>query len=156
MESSSTSIDEIAERITGRRKATPAREARLSLLARLFRAMLRTEGRSIMVAVSLLTAFLLCYYQPARNYSISLAPCKENKRLMKKKEKPGMNSVDDLISISEAARIRGVTHGAIQDLLARGKLTPVVVAGRRLLRRGEVKAYKPERAGRPKTRQSGK
>lgn len=68
---------------------------------------------------------------------------------MKKKEK---ESMDDLISISEAARIRGVTHGAIQDLIARDKLTPVVVAGRRLLRRGEVKGYKPERAGRPKTK----
>ncbi len=57
---------------------------------------------------------------------------------MKKKEK-----MDDLISISEAARIRGVTHGAIQDLIARDRLSVVEVAGRRLLRRSDVVNFKP-------------
>lgn len=53
--------------------------------------------------------------------------------------------VDDLVSISEAARIRGVTPQAIDDLLRREKLTAVVVAGRRLLRRSDVESFEPGR-----------
>ena len=52
--------------------------------------------------------------------------------------------MDDLISISEAARIRGVSHVAIQNLIKRGRLSTVEVAGRRLLRRGDVEGFKPE------------
>lgn len=63
---------------------------------------------------------------------------------MKKKE-----DMSDLISISEAARLRGVTHGAIQDLIARGKLTATEVAGRRLLKRGDVVSFEPSTPGRP-------
>jgi excisionase family DNA binding protein len=57
-------------------------------------------------------------------------------------------TVDDLISISEAARLRDVTHGAIQDLIARGKLSVVVIAGRRLLRRSDVENFEPGTPGR--------
>lgn len=60
---------------------------------------------------------------------------------MKKKKETA--SMDDLISISQAARERGVTHGAIQDLIARGRLSVVEIAGRRLLRLGDVKNFKP-------------
>ena len=67
---------------------------------------------------------------------------------MKKKE--GMS---DLVSISEAARLRGVTHGAIQDLIARGKLATTEVAGRRLLKRNDVVNYQPETPGRKPRKQ---
>jgi len=58
----------------------------------------------------------------------------------------------DLITPAEAARIRGVSKQAITRLMERGKLTPVVVAGRRLLLRSEVKNFKPSKGGRPATK----
>lgn len=62
----------------------------------------------------------------------------------------------ELISISDAARLRGVSHAAIQDLIDRGKLGFEVVAGRRLLRRGEVEGFKPAPVGRPKAQATKK
>lgn len=58
------------------------------------------------------------------------------------KKKEG-HSVDDLISINEAARLRGVTYQAIQDLISRNRLSAIEVAGRRLLKRGDVLSFKP-------------
>ena len=58
--------------------------------------------------------------------------------------------LSELISISEAAKIRGVTHGAIQDLIRRGKLSAVEIGGRRYLNKSEVKEFKPKSVGRPK------
>lgn len=55
---------------------------------------------------------------------------------------------DDLISIAEAARLRGVTHGAIRNLIERGRLPAQEVAGRRVLRRGDVMRFIPEKGGR--------
>ena len=63
--------------------------------------------------------------------------------------KKNEESFNDLISISEAARLRGVSHAAIQNLIRRGKLSSVEIGGRRFLRRTEVDAYKPEPIGRP-------
>lgn len=63
----------------------------------------------------------------------------------KKKAAPAMG---DLISIAEAARLRGVTHGAIRSLIDRGRLRAVEVGGRRFVVRGEVRAFKPEKGGR--------
>ncbi len=63
---------------------------------------------------------------------------------MNKKQK---GSMDDLISINEAARLRGVTHSAIQDLIRRDRLSVVEVAGRRLLKRGDVVSFKPAAPG---------
>lgn len=57
-------------------------------------------------------------------------------------------SMDDLISISEAARLRQVSHAAIQDLIKRKRLFPVEVGGRRFLRRGDVRSFKAEKGGR--------
>lgn len=64
-----------------------------------------------------------------------------------KKKKGGMG---DLISISQAAELRGVTPQAIDDLLSRGRLEAVEVAGRRLLRRADVVNFKPAKGGRPR------
>jgi excisionase family DNA binding protein len=67
---------------------------------------------------------------------------------MAKKESPDM---DELISIAEAARLRGVSHTAIRDLIDRGRLTAQVIAGRRVLRRGDVVGFKQaSKGGRPR------
>ena len=61
-----------------------------------------------------------------------------------------------MISISDAAQIRGVSHGAIQDLIKRGRLSSFDVGGRRLLSRKEVESFQPKSVGRPKKNQSEK
>jgi excisionase family DNA binding protein len=64
----------------------------------------------------------------------------------------GKNNKDvvltDLISLTQAANLRGVSMQAIQDLIRRGRLEAVEVAGRRLLRRSDVVNFKPEVGGR--------
>lgn len=58
--------------------------------------------------------------------------------------------LDDLITQSEAARIRGVTREAIYGLVLRGKLTVVEIGGQKFVRRSEVENYTPEVGGRPR------
>jgi hypothetical protein len=68
---------------------------------------------------------------------------------MAQSKKRAGGDADDLVSISEAARLRGVTPQAIDDLLARGRLAVAAeIAGRRLLRRSDVLAFKPATPGR--------
>ncbi len=58
--------------------------------------------------------------------------------------------LDDLITQAEAARLRGVTIAAIADLMRRGRLSVVEIAGRKHVRRSEVLAFKELPTGRPK------
>ena len=53
------------------------------------------------------------------------------------------------ISQAEAGRIRGVSKQAIADLIRRGRLTTVSVAGRTLVLRTEVEAFEPQPVGHP-------
>jgi excisionase family DNA binding protein len=62
----------------------------------------------------------------------------------------------DLITMTKAAELRGVSQQAISDLIKRGRLIPVEIAGKRLLRRSEVMKFKTEKGGRPSTKQSSK
>jgi excisionase family DNA binding protein len=55
---------------------------------------------------------------------------------------------DDLVTISQAARLRGVSPQAIDDLIGRGRLSAVKVAGLRLLKRADVVNFKPSKGGR--------
>jgi excisionase family DNA binding protein len=58
--------------------------------------------------------------------------------------KTSINSEENLekyISQAEAARIRGVSKQAIADLIKRGRLTAVSVAGRTLVLCSEVEAF---------------
>lgn len=56
--------------------------------------------------------------------------------------------MDELISIAEAARLRGVSHAAIRDLIKRGRLEVAQeIAGRRLLRRGDVMSFEKAHVG---------
>ncbi|MCU1265687.1 MAG: hypothetical protein JWM21_2005 [Acidobacteria bacterium] len=62
--------------------------------------------------------------------------------------KPGDRvSLKDLISQAEAARIRGVTRAAIRDLITRGRLVSVEVAGRLLVYRSEVEGFEKRTPG---------
>jgi len=56
----------------------------------------------------------------------------------------------EYVSRAEAARIRGVTQPAIVDLIRRGRLRTVGVAGQTLLFRSDVEAFvRQPRTGRP-------
>lgn len=59
------------------------------------------------------------------------------------------NSLNDLISQAEAARLRGVTRAAISDLIKRDRIRAVEVGGRQLVYRSEIVNYKHGVAGRP-------
>jgi excisionase family DNA binding protein len=59
-------------------------------------------------------------------------------------------SVEDLISLAEAARLRGVSRQAIDDLVKRGKIQTVEIAGRRLVNKQDVEGYEQEIGGRPR------
>ena len=56
----------------------------------------------------------------------------------------------DLISQAEAARLRGVTRAAIQDLVRRGRIRSVNVGGRALVYRSEITNYEQGEPGRPR------
>lgn len=67
----------------------------------------------------------------------------------KKSEQEG-NDMADLISQAEAARLRGVTRAAIQDLVRRGRIRAVDVGGRALVYRSEIVNYEQGEPGRPR------
>ena len=66
---------------------------------------------------------------------------------MRRKPTGKEGELKDLISQAEAARIRGVTRAAIRDLIRRGRLVPVEVAGRSLVHRGEVERFEKRSPG---------
>lgn len=68
--------------------------------------------------------------------------------MAKKLETKAEIDMSDLISISEAARLRNVSHAAIQDLIKRGRLSPVEIGGRRFVLRREVMSFAAEKGGR--------
>lgn len=59
-------------------------------------------------------------------------------------------AADEWISQAEAARIRGVSRQAIARLVKKGRFRTLDIGGRLLLKKTEVKGYKPGDAGRPK------
>jgi excisionase family DNA binding protein len=62
----------------------------------------------------------------------------------------GSISSEDWVSQAEAARLRGVSRQAIARLMKKGRFRVLRIAGKILLKRTDVKAFKPERAGRPR------
>lgn len=66
---------------------------------------------------------------------------------MGKKAKGRNNSIDDLITVTEAARLRGVSRAAIHELVQRGRLKSEKMFGRILLYRSEVEAFEKEKPG---------
>jgi hypothetical protein len=67
--------------------------------------------------------------------------------LVKKSAKKGAGSMDDLISQSEAARVRGVTLNAIRDLVRRERLSTMEIGGRTFVYRSEVEGFTPATPG---------
>lgn len=53
--------------------------------------------------------------------------------------------MEDLISQTEAARIRGVSRVAINNLIKRGRLRSVEIGGHIFVFRSEVEAFKDQR-----------
>lgn len=70
--------------------------------------------------------------------------------MVKKKSEQESNDMTDLISQAEAARLRGVTRAAIQDLVRRGRIRSANVGGRSLVYRSEIVNYEQGEPGRPR------
>lgn len=64
---------------------------------------------------------------------------------MKKKKVP-----EDLITLPEAAALRGVGVSAVSRLISRGRIQSYEMFGRKLVSKSELKAYRPAKGGRPK------
>ncbi len=60
------------------------------------------------------------------------------------------DSEEQLITLADAARLRGVKYDAILKLVKRGRLRVKNIFGRLLVYRDEVLAYVPKKTGRPK------
>lgn len=60
------------------------------------------------------------------------------------------DDVSDLITIAEAARLRGVSRSAISELVRRGRLRSTEMFGRVLVYRSEVESFQRQKPG-PKT-----
>ncbi len=60
----------------------------------------------------------------------------------------------DLITQSEAARLREVSPEAIADLIRRGRLTAIELGGRKFLRRSEVVKFEALPGGRPSAKKA--
>jgi hypothetical protein len=57
--------------------------------------------------------------------------------------------MEDLITQAEAAKLRGSTIPAINELVRRGRLRSVERYGKTLVFRSDVLAYEPSKGGRP-------
>lgn len=62
----------------------------------------------------------------------------------------------DLITLGEAAKLRGVTRAAISYLISKGRIESKTLFGRVLVNRNDVINYKPLPAGRPPSKQQPK
>ena len=80
----------------------------------------------------------------------------KQKTSTKSEKRAHKDGSEKYISRAEAARIRGVSQPAIADLIRRGRLSAVIVAGRTLVLRSEVEAFVPQpRTGRPPKKKTG-
>ena len=62
----------------------------------------------------------------------------------------------ELVSITQAAKMRGVSFQAIQYLIKQGRFTVIEVGERKYLFRKEVEAFAPRPAGRPRKASAAK
>jgi excisionase family DNA binding protein len=67
--------------------------------------------------------------------------------MKKKNQDNGTTDFNDLVTPTEAARIRGVTRAAITALVKRGRLQTVEVGGRSFIRRSEIENFEAEKPG---------
>jgi hypothetical protein len=64
-----------------------------------------------------------------------------------KRDKGGDSEMNDLVTQSEAAKLRGVSLPSINELVRRGRLRTKEVFGKKLVYRSEVLAFERERPG---------
>lgn len=57
--------------------------------------------------------------------------------------------LDDLITVDEAAEMRGVSRSAIRDLIRRNRIRRIDRFGRTLVYRSDIENYQTGKAGRP-------
>jgi len=61
------------------------------------------------------------------------------------------------MSQSEAARARGISRQAVSDLIKRGRLTTLEIAGKTLVLRSDIEKFKPRDPGpKPKAKRAKK
>lgn len=73
---------------------------------------------------------------------------------MKKKDE---ERPDDLITLNEAAEVRGYADvSGVTRLIQRGHVRVFELYGRKLVSRADVLAYQPSKGGRPATKKSSK
>ena len=65
----------------------------------------------------------------------------------KTNSKDSKGDLSDLITQTEAAKLRGVSRAAIRALILRGRLQSVEMFGRNLVYRSEVMAFEKEKPG---------
>jgi excisionase family DNA binding protein len=70
--------------------------------------------------------------------------------MAKRKSQRTGEDVGDLITIAEAARLRGVSRSAISELVRRGRLRSIEMFGRVLVYRSVVESFQKQKPG-PKT-----
>jgi hypothetical protein len=73
----------------------------------------------------------------------------------KRSSKKGAASMEDLISLTQAAERRRVTRAAIADLVTRGRLRSVSVGGRPMVYASEVDGFEKDKPG-PKGGRKGR
>ena len=56
-------------------------------------------------------------------------------------------AADEWISQAAAARMRGISRQGVSDLIGRGRLRTLVIAGKVLVRRADVEAFQAKRPG---------
>ena len=59
-------------------------------------------------------------------------------------------SSDELLTVSQVAEIRGTSRIAVHELITRGRLKAVEIAGRKFVRRSDLDAFERQKPG-PKT-----
>ena len=64
-----------------------------------------------------------------------------------KKDKRRVSDLSDLITVTEAAQLRGVSRAAIHELVQRGRLRSEKMFGRVLLYRSEVEVFEKSKPG---------
>ena len=73
------------------------------------------------------------------------------------KKKGSEKAGNELITLSEAAALRGYKHvSAVSQLVRRGRLRSVERYGKTLVYKSEVLAFEPEKGGRPRKGQQGR
>ncbi len=70
--------------------------------------------------------------------------------MVKRKAESNVDEMSDLITQTEAARLRGVSRAAISYLVTVGRLRSKEMFGRKLVYRSEVLTFEREKPGRKK------